>query len=204
MKTGALVLGMIGAFLALPAALCSGLCATALSNEGGQQVSDTASAAGGAFLVIGLIAAVLAFASSILVMVRTRVGAYGLLGSFILTVVTCMTLNLIAFLVALFLFVAMLLAFFAAKEEAQMQQSGAPQLANPYGAAQYGAPPPGYGGPPAPGGYGPPQGGGGYGPPQGGGGYGPPQGGGGYGPPQGGGGYGPPQGGGTPPQNPWQ
>jgi hypothetical protein len=197
MKTGALVLGMIGAFLALPAAFCSGLCATALSNNGAQQVSDTASTAGGAFLVFGLIAAVVAFASSILVMVRTRVGAYGLLAAFVLTVVTCMTLNLLAFLVALFLFVAMLLAFFAAKEEAHMQQGGAPQLANPYGAPQYGAPPAGYGGQPAPGGYGPPQGGGGYG--------GPPPAGGGYGPPQGGGGYGPPQGGGgTPPQNPWQ
>ena len=112
MKTGALVLGMIGAFLALPAALCSGACAAALSNQGGQDVSDTT---GGAFLVIGLIAAVAAFASSILVMVRTRVGAYGLLGAFILTVVTCMSLNLFAFLVALFLFIAMLLAFFAAK-----------------------------------------------------------------------------------------
>ena len=193
MKTGALVLGIIGAFLALPAALCSGACAAALSQQGGEQVSDSA---GGIFLVVGLIAAVLAFAASILVMVRTRLGAYGLLASFVLTVVTCMTLNLLAFLVALFLFVAMLLAFFAAKEEERLAQGAAPQLAPAYGQPQYGAPPQGYG--PPQGGYGgpPPQGGGGYGgppPQQGGGGYGGPP------PQQGGGGHG-----GAPPQNPWQ
>jgi hypothetical protein len=193
MKTGALIFGIIAAFVALPAALCSGVCAQIISNQGAPQASDTASAAGGAFFVFGLIAAVLAFASSVLVMVRTRLGAYGLLAAFVLTVITCMTLNPLAFLVALFLFVAMLLAFFAAKEEETRAQQGPAQLANPYGAPQYGAPPQGFGAPGAPGGYGQPPPGGGYGPPQGGG-YVPPQGGG--APPQ--------QGGGTPPQNPWQ
>lgn len=178
MKTAALILGMIAAFIALPAALCSGACAAALTSDGGQAASNDA---GGAFLVMGLIAAVVAFASSILVMVRTRVGAFGLLGAFVLTVITCVSLNPLAFLVALFLFIAMLLAFFAARDEAR---AAMPQLANPYGAPQYGAQP--YS---APQGFAPPQGGG-YGPPQGGG-YGGP-------PPQGGA---PP---GTPPQKPWQ
>lgn len=191
MKIGALILGMIGAFLALPAALCSGACAAALTSDAGHTASNDA---GGAFLVMGLIAAVVAFASSILVMVRTRVGAFGLLGSFVLTVITCVSLNPLAFMVALFLFIAMLLAFFAARDEAR---AGMPQLANPYGAPQYGAQP--YGAPQQ--GFAPPQGGGYGGPPPQGGGYG--------GPPPQGGGYGgpPPQGGappGTPPQNPWQ
>lgn len=177
MKTAALVLGLLGSFIALPAALCSGACAAALAQNAGQETSNDL---GGAFLVIGLIAAVVAFASSILVMVRTRVGAYGMLAAFVLTVITCMSFNPLAFVVALMLFIGMLLAFFAARDEAAA--AGTPQLANPYGAQQYA--PPQYGAPQAPP----------YGTP-------PPQGGGYGGPPQGGG-YGPPQG--TPPQNPWQ
>lgn len=131
MKLAAVVLGMLGAFIALPAALFSSLFAAARPHPWALWAFDDP---GGSLLFAGVLAAVVAFVSSIVVMVRSRAGAYGLLGALLLTVVTCTSLNPFAFVVALMLFGAMLLAFLAARDEAAATTG--PNLPDPYGTPQ--------------------------------------------------------------------
>src|SRR5512138_2247592 len=116
MKTGAMVLGLIGAFIGLPASVCAGACAAGLSKAG--EASDTAAnAAGGLFMFLGLVSVVLAIVGAIVVMKKTKAGGILLMVSFLLAAVTCVSLNPFSILQALLLLIAGILGL-AAKAEA--------------------------------------------------------------------------------------
>jgi hypothetical protein len=109
-----MVLGLIGAFLGLPAALCSGMCAAGMQaaanmkvNEAGEMVSEsTGGGMGSLFLVLGLVSVVLAIIGSIKVLRKPKVGGGLLMAAFALAAVTSITMNMLSILVTVLLLIA--------------------------------------------------------------------------------------------------
>jgi hypothetical protein len=102
MRIAALVLALVGGFIGLPAALCSGMCAVGLS-EG----SD---AAGTAFMLIGLLGSVLGIVGGLFAL-KPGMMAAGMLGAAtLLNALTLITFNPLSLLVVLLLLIAAILA----------------------------------------------------------------------------------------------
>jgi chromate transport protein ChrA len=112
-----MVLGLIGAFIGLPASVCSGACAAGLSAaaNGGEAASQSA---GNMFLALGLIAVVLAIVGSVMVGRKPKKGGALLMVAFLLTAITCVSLNPLAFIEALLLLVAGILGLVAKPADA--------------------------------------------------------------------------------------
>ena len=107
-----MILGLIGSLLGLPAALCSGACAAGLSSlDHGSSAASTQ--AGNSFMWIGLIAAGISFFGSIKVLRAGKAGGIALMIGFVLTAVTCVSLNPLAMFEALFLLIAAILGLVA-------------------------------------------------------------------------------------------
>lgn len=123
-----MVLGLIGAFIGLPAAVCSGACAAGISAAGnaGEAASQSA---GNSFLALGLIGVVLAIIGAIVVMRKPKRGGIFLMVAFLLTAVTCVSLNPLAVLEALLLLIAGILGLVAKPAEAPA--ASAPPPAQP-------------------------------------------------------------------------
>jgi hypothetical protein len=120
-----MVLGLVGAFIGLPAALCSGMCAAGISAAA--KASDAAAVStGNSFLGLGLLAVLLAIVGSVVVMRKTKVGGGLLMVAFVLTAITCATLNPLAFFEALLLLIAAILGLVAKSAEAPAAAAAPP------------------------------------------------------------------------------
>ncbi len=127
MRTASMVLGLIGAFFGIPAALCSGMCAGAVSagmEAAAQQGEVVPEGAGivatilGASMALGLIAVVLAIVGAIIVLRKPKQGGALLMVGFVVSAVTCVTMNPLSMLVTVLLLVAGILGLAAKPADA--------------------------------------------------------------------------------------
>ena len=105
MKLASIIISIIAGFLGLPAAVCAGTCAVLLSG-GAHSSSAESDSAGGAFLFLGVVAAVLAIVGGVLTSKPGKAGPIIQLVAFGMTLLTCLTLNPISVFVALLLLVS--------------------------------------------------------------------------------------------------
>jgi hypothetical protein len=121
-----MVLGLIGAFLGLPAALCSGVCAGAVSagmEAAAQQGEVVPGGAGiaasilGVSMALGLISVVLAIVGAIIVVKKPKPGGALLMVAFVLSAVIAIA-NPMFILVAILLLIAGILGLVAKPADA--------------------------------------------------------------------------------------
>ena len=123
MKTAALILGLLGALLGFPSAVCSGACASGISSVGNIEIADDgrvididedmaeAEAAGGAFMALGIIGSLIALVGAIVAKGPGKKSAVVLLVGLGFNGVTALSLNPLAMLVVLLLALATIFAF---------------------------------------------------------------------------------------------
>ncbi len=135
MKTAALILGLLGALLGFPSALCSGACAAGISSVGNVELTEDgrvidhdedmeeSASAGNAFLALGLIGSLIALVGAIKVRGPGKKGAFLLLVGLCLNGVTAISLNPLAMLVVALLTLATIFGFIG--EDPVPEPSGA-------------------------------------------------------------------------------
>lgn len=106
MSNAPMILGIIGAALGLPSALCSGACAAGLTSIADNTSTDEAVQAGNAFMWIGLIGAILGLAGAI--MYKKKPGRWGIILIFagIFSLLNVLTLNMTALIPATLFIIA--------------------------------------------------------------------------------------------------
>ena len=122
MRTAALILAIIGGFLGLPAAVCSGMCAAGITAAGSLEVdeqgqlrdtdpnNENSNAAGSAFMFLGIIGSLLAIAGGILAIKPGQVATIFLLFGLVGNGITLITFNPMSFFVVLLLLLATILS----------------------------------------------------------------------------------------------
>ena len=122
-RIASMVLGIVGAVLGLPSAVCSGACAAGLT-AATQPGSHDADSAGNMFLVLGLVGALLAFVGAITVMSKPKRGFIWLLAATVFVGVTAVSANPLAIFVTLLLLLATLFGFLAKPKIPRGTQQG--------------------------------------------------------------------------------
>lgn len=107
-----MLMGIIGAVLQLPGALCAGACAAGLS-------SGSSTEAGNTFLGIGLIAALIGFVCGLFGKKNPIFAGVGLLIAAVLTGVTLVTFNFFSLIALILFLIGGIMAFAQKKEEVQ-------------------------------------------------------------------------------------
>ncbi len=97
-----MLMGIIGAVMQLPGAVCAGACAAGVSAAGGA-ASKSSSDAGSNFMMIGLIAALIGFVCAFFGKKSPVFAGVGLLIAAVLSGITLVTFNIFS-LIALILF----------------------------------------------------------------------------------------------------
>jgi len=117
-----MILGIIGGILGIPAAFCSGACAAGMSAIATADKADNvsqaaASGAGTAFMILGLLAAVLGLVSAFMYKKNTKLwGGLMILGG-VLAGITLVTFNILSLIVAILLLIGGLLAVMVKLQE---------------------------------------------------------------------------------------
>lgn len=109
-----MLMGIIGAVLQLPGALCAGACAAGLSSG-----SSSSTEAGNTFLGIGLVAALIGFVCGLFGKKNPVIAGAGLLIAAVLTGITLVTFNFFSLIALILFLIGGIMAFAQKKEEVQ-------------------------------------------------------------------------------------
>lgn len=108
-----MLMGIIGAVLQLPGALCAGACAAGLSS------GSSSTEAGNTFLGIGLVAALFGFVCGLFGKKNPVIAGAGLLIAAVLTGITLVTFNFFSLIALILFLIGGIMAFAQKKEEVQ-------------------------------------------------------------------------------------
>ncbi len=122
MRIAAMVLALMAGMIGLPAAVCSGMCASLMGAAAAQsekqpwedltqQEKDGANAVGGLFMCAGLIGAVAYIAGGVLVLRKGPIGGIACTVATLLTLLTLVTFNPLSLVVLLLGGIATVLAY---------------------------------------------------------------------------------------------
>ena len=112
-----MLMGIIGAVLQLPGALCAGASAAGLS--GLSSGSSSSTEAGNTFLGIGLVAALIGFVCGLFGKKNPVIAGAGLLIAAVLTGITLVTFNFFSLIALILFLIGGIMAFAQKKEEVQ-------------------------------------------------------------------------------------
>ncbi len=113
-----MLMGIIGAVMQLPGALCAGACAVGLDSMSGKG-SSAAQGTGNTFLAIGLISALIGFVCGLFGKKSPVFAGIGLLLAAVLAGITLVTFNFFSLIALILFLIGGIMAFAQKKEELQ-------------------------------------------------------------------------------------
>lgn len=114
-----LLMGIIGAVLQLPGAVCAGACAVGLDSASGKS-GAAASETGNMFLTIGLLSALIGFVCGLFGKKSPIVAGIGLLIAALFAGITLVTFNIFSLIALILFLIGGIMAFAQKKEEVQV------------------------------------------------------------------------------------
>lgn len=111
-----MIMGIMGALMQLPGAICAGACAVGLDTASGSG-SKSASEAGDMFMMIGLISAAVGFIFGFFGKKSPIISGLGLLAATVLAGITLVTFNFFSLIAVVLFLLGAIFAFVQKKEE---------------------------------------------------------------------------------------